>query len=41
MAKKTKPTPPDIELIQSEKFDIALVDNNTGKSPECPRTPGR
>lgn len=39
MAKKTKPTPPDIELIQSEKFDIALVDNNTGQIPGVPENP--
>ena len=39
MAKKTKPSPPDIELIQSEKFDIALVDNNTGQIPGVPENP--
>lgn len=39
MAKKTTHTPPDIELIQSEKFDIALVDNNTGQIPGVPENP--
>lgn len=39
MAAKTNPTPPDIELIQSEKFDIGLVDNNTGQIPGVPENP--
>ena len=39
MAKKTKPTPPGIDLIQSVKVDIALVDNNTGQIPGVPENP--
>lgn len=37
MAQNT--TPPDIGLIQSEKFDIRLVDNNTGQIPGVPENP--
>lgn len=39
MAKKTNTTPPDIDLIQSIKVDIALVDNNTGQIPGVPENP--
>lgn len=38
MAKK-KDRQPDIELIQSRKFPIDLVDNNTGQIPGVPENP--
>lgn len=39
MAKKRTAPPPDIELIQSKKIPITLVDNNTGQIPGVPENP--
>lgn len=39
MARKKKPVSPEVDLIQSERFDISLVDNNTGQIPGVPENP--
>lgn len=39
MAKKKDIQQPDIDLIQSEKVDIALIDNNTGQIPGVKKNP--
>lgn len=39
MAKKITALHPEIELIQSEWFDISLVDNNEGQIPGVPENP--